>query len=251
VSRCVPGLSCWIAPAALLCHLFAPLSAFAATPIPIAITFAEQAVHLVRDTGMYSAGRGTALRADDVIDSGNATIQLDFAGSTVAVGPDSQVFIRHGMELVLLKGWLKVRGAVPHGVRLSTAGVQFDSTGATVTLHVVPGTSELFPESSDLAVTELADGKAQRGAKVPREQFGVKNGTMPLKLATRPPRDFLAGMPRAFLDVLIPVAVKGPTIPPRRERRITFAELAPWLAEQPSLRQQVQRRFSPFTPAPR
>jgi hypothetical protein len=251
VSRCVPGLSCWIASAAFLSPLLAPAPVFAATPASISITFAEQAVHLGRDTGMYSAGRGTVLQADDLVDSGKATIQLDLAGSTVAVGPDSQVFIRSAAELVLLKGWLKVRGAAVRGPRLSTSGVRFDSTGATVTLHAAPGTSELFPESGDLPVTELAGGKAQRSSKVPREQFGVKNGSAALKLAARPPRDFLAAMPHAFLDALIPVTAKGPAVPPRRERRATFAELAPMLAEQPALRQQLQRRFQPPMPAAR
>jgi len=250
VSRCVPGLSCWIVSAALLCLPLAPAPAFAATSTSIAITFAELPIHLVRETGMYSASRGTALQADDLLDSGKATIQLDLAGSTLALGPDSQLFIRSAGELVLLKGWLKVRGAIDRGPRLSTSGIRFDSTGATVTLHAAPGVSELFAESSDLPVTELAGDKAQRAGKVPREQFGVKNGTAPLKLTAHPPKEFLAGMPRAFLDALVPVPMKGQAQPPKRERRATFAEVASWLAEQPALRRQVQRRFTPTMPAP-
>lgn len=217
------------------------------------ITFTEQPVRLARGTSMYSAVRGAVLLANDLVDTGKSTLQLDAGGSTVALGPDSRVFIRNGAELVLLQGWMKVHGAPSRGPRLATAALQFDSTGASVTLHALPGTTELFAESGDLQVTELAPGKAGRTIRVPREQYAVTNGAQPLKLAAHPPQAYLAGMPRAFLDALVPVAVQGPPVPPRFEHAATLAELAPWLTEQPALRQQVQRRFQPDRPvkAPR
>lgn len=250
MSRCVPGLSRWLASAVLLCPLLAAAPAFAVAAAPVAITYAELPVRLVRDTGMYSAGRGTALQANDLIDAGKAAIQIGLAGSTVALGPDSQLFIRSAGDLVLLKGWLKVYGAALRGPRLSTGAIELDSTGATVTLHVAPDVSALFAESGDLAVTELASSKRQRVAKVPREQFAVKHGDAPLKLAAHPPKDFLAGMPRVFLDTLVPVAVNGPALPPKYERRATFADVAPWLAAHPALHRQLQRRFNPALSKP-
>lgn len=236
--------------------LCACLPAFAAGPapaaMPVAITFADQPVKVARETGMYSAGRGAVLLPNDLVVSGAGTILFDAGGATVALGPDSAMFIKDG-ELVLLRGWLKINGSVTRALLLTTAGLQFDSAGIAATLHATAARTELFAESGTVAVLELPAGKAPHRVNVPREQFGVRSGAWPLKLAARPPAAFLAGLPRAFLDPLVPLAAKGPAVPPKRERPATFAELAPLLAEQPALRQQLQARFTPprkVRPAP-
>lgn len=232
----------------VLLSLAAPLRTLAAPAArAILITFADTPVHLWRDTGRLIAGRGTALQANDLVDTSASAgvIQLAAGGSTIALGPDSQLFVKSGTELVLLKGWLKVRGAAAQGVRLATAQLQFDSTGATVTLHAAPEGAELFAESGEVLVTELAAGRQQRATRLPREQFGAKSSVLPLKLAPHPPKAFLAAMPRVFFDALVTVAATGPAVPPKRERPATFDELAPLLAEHPVLLQQVQRRFQP------
>lgn len=248
MSRQVCGLSLWL--------VFAPLSAYAAGPVsastsaatPVAITFTEQSVKLARDTGMYSASRGAALLPNDLITSGAGTVLLDVGGAAVAIGPASSVFFKNG-ELVLLSGWLKVKGSATRPLLLTTAGLQFDSAGITATVHAAPGMTDLFAESAAVAVLPLPADKAARRTVVPREQFGVRSGMQPLKLSARPPAAFLAGMPHAFLDPLVAVAVKGAPVPPKRERPATFAELAPLLDEQPVLRQQLQARFAPPKPA--
>lgn len=246
MSRHVPGLSLWLVLATL-----ATLPAFAAaaapSAMPMAITYTEQPVDVSRDTAMYKAGRGAALQSDDLITSAAGTVLLDAGGTTVALGPASAVFIRDG-ELVLLKGWLKVSGNPARTLLLTTPGLQFDSAGVAATLHVAPGSTELFSESASLTVTELPAARPPRSVKVAREQFGVRSGVLPLKLAARPPAGFLAGMPRTFLDPLVPLAAKGPGVPPKRDRAATYAELAPLLAEQTGLRQQLQARFAPPRP---
>ncbi|WP_332876495.1 hypothetical protein [Massilia sp. S19_KUP03_FR1] len=237
--RYVLGLSLSL----LLTGLLTPLCAGAAAASPVVITFAEAPVYLWRDTGRLIAGRGTPLQANDLVDASERTIQLVAAGSTIALGPDSRLFVKSAAELVLLKGWLKVRGAPAQGVKLRTSLLQFDSSGATVTLHAAPGSAELFVESGEVPVTELVAGKAQRSTRLPREQFAVKSAALPLTLASHPPKAFLAAMPRALFDALVSVAASGPANTPRRERAATFDELAPLLAEHPALLQQVQRRF--------
>jgi hypothetical protein len=240
VSRHVSGLSLWLVFACL------PAGAVSAAPaaLPVAITFADQPVKLARDTGMYSAGRGAALLPNDLIVSGAGTILLDAGGTTVALGPDSAMFIKNG-ELVLLKGWLKVNCSATRALLLTTASLQFDSAGIAATLHATPGRTDVFAESGTLAVLELPAGKTPHRASVPREQFGVRSGALPLKLSPRPPAAFLSAMPRTFLDTLVPLAAKGPPVPAKRERSATWAELAPLVAEQPALRQQLQLRFAP------
>jgi hypothetical protein len=75
--------------------------------------------------------------------------------------------------------------------------------------------------------------------------------SQPLKVAPRAPKEFLGGMPPAFFDALVPVAAKGTQTAPKLERATTFAEIAPWLADQPELRQAMHRRFHPPKPTQR
>lgn len=218
-----------------------------AAPAIIAITFAEGAPRLVRDKDIYRAGRGVVLRANDMLESGTGTLQLGAGGATVALGPASKVFVRNDSELVLLGGWLKLRGSAAQPFTVVANSLRLASAGTTITLHVSAGATELFAEAGDALVEEQGAGKARRSTKIPHEQFAVRAGALPLRLAARPPAAFLAAMPPGFRDETVALAVPAP-VAPRFERAATFAELAPWLAAQPSLRRQLQARFDPPRP---
>ena len=216
---------------------------------PVTLTFVEQPVQVWRDTFVYSAPRGAVLQALDILATGAGTVTLDASGTTVAVGPASQVCLLSPADLVLLRGWLKVRGAPAQGLRVATALAQFDSTGATVTLHAAPGSTELFAETGAVVVHAPGRRPAQlQTMRLAHEQYGVRTGTGPLTLAPHPPPAFLAALPPPFLDPFVVTAAQGPAPPLLRTREATYAELAPLLTGFPALRQQVQRRFG--RPAP-
>lgn len=231
----LPGLTLWLAVGA----------SAAAAPAAVTISYAEQPLRLVRDTSFYSAGRGVALRGNDILASNAGVVQFDAGGSTVALGPASRVWVKGDDELVLLEGWLKVRGHPRRPMSVGTALLRVTSAGATATLHAAAGAAEVFAESGDLPVDTLMAGKAARSTTLPSEQFAVASYNKPLRVAARPSAAFLAAMPASFRDVLVPVAFKGAAMAPSRERAATYAELAPWLSGQPGLRQAVQRRFEP------
>lgn len=241
MSRNLLGLFLLFAALAPAAHAAAP-----ATPAtPIVITFAEQAARLVRTTSLYRAGRGVVLRENDMLESGSGAIQLDAGGATLAIGPASKVYIGTGGQIVLLDGWLKVRGRADDAIGVATENIGLASAGTTATLRAAAGASELFAESGELLVHELGRGRRKRSASVPHEHFAERAGALPLRIADRPPPAFLAAMPRSFRDELVPLAVKGAPIEPKHERAATYAELAPWLADHPVLRQRVQARFEP------
>jgi hypothetical protein len=217
----------------------------AAAPASIAITFAEPAARLARDTSMYRAGRGVVLRANDMLESGSGAIQVDAGGSTLALGPATRVYIRSGSELVLLDGWLKLQGRPGQPLTVATSTLQLDGAGATVTLHAQGDTSELFAETGEVPVRELNAGKPRIASKVAHDQFAARSGALPLRIAPRPPAAFLAALPRDLSDALVPVKAGAATAAPPLERAASFAELGPWLAGQPLLRQRLQRRFDP------
>lgn len=237
-------------PALLLLVLALPPSTAGAAAVAT-ISVAEQPVRLLRDTTFYSAGRGAQLQPGDIVEAGRGTLQLEAPHCcTLALGPASRIYFKTGkpFDLVLLDGWLKVQAPAGGAARISAGGLQLSSSG-TFVLHAGAGKAELFVETGDPGVTDLQAGKASPPARVAHEQYAARSAGQPLKVLPRPPKEFIGAMPRAFQEILLPVAVKGAAPVPRLERRAAFADVAPWLETEPALHQALQRRFFPPKPS--
>jgi hypothetical protein len=235
----------------LLTMAFWPASPARGAPAPTAISFAEQPVRLFRERAFYIASRGVRLQDGDIIETGAAGIQLAGGSATIALGPASRVAFKLGarpFELILLDGWLKIHASEPAIV--SAAGVRLDAAASSVIVHANADKIELFVESGAPAVDEIQGGKMLRHTTLMREQYAVRTEKEPLKPLPRAPKDFLAAMPPVFADQLVPVALKGPPPVPKLERQAAFADVAPWLATEPALKQLIQRRYAPRKPAP-
>jgi hypothetical protein len=247
----------------LLSLAWAPSSSCAAPGVAGAplISFAEQPVRLLRGTGVYVAGRGARLQDGDIVASAAAPIQLEAGAATVALGPDTQVHLRikaNAVDFVLLNGWMKIQsgavaGAAGKPVAASTGGLHFSAANSAVIVHAGPGKTELFVESGEPVVEQGQAGQG-RQVRLVREQFaGVDRAAqLPMKLLPRPSRQFLADMPRGFADRLVPLVAAAALAPavPKLEHPAVFAEVAPWLLEEPALRQAIQRRLAPRKPVP-
>ncbi|MET0855692.1 MAG: hypothetical protein ABWY27_02980 [Telluria sp.] len=234
-------------------HFMAASMALAAPPVSIA--FAEQPVRLLRDKSFYLAGRGAQFQHGDIVESGSGAVQLDGGGAAIlALGPATRLQVRlgpKGSDYLLLAGWLKVqaRAATEGGpVTVSSPGARIELAAASVILHAEPGKTALFVESGQPGVEELQPGKRPRRSAIAREQYAVFGTAQPIKVMPRAPREFLGAMPPAFFDALVPVAARGAMTAPKLDRPATFAEIAPWLADQPELRQALYRRFHPPKP---
>jgi hypothetical protein len=233
------------------------------------ISFAEQPVRLWRDTGVYGAVRGTRLQDGDIVAAGASAIQVETGSATVALGPATQVYLRiksnsvaNAVDFVLLNGWMKIQSAAlataagnpvsasAGGLRVGAAkGAPNGTAGSAVILHASPGATELFVESGAAVVDEAQAGK-RRQFTLAREQYAVKagNAKQPMKLLPRPSKQFLADMPPVFADRLVPLVVKVAASAPKLVHPAVFAEVAPWLADEPALRQAIQRRLAPRKP---
>jgi hypothetical protein len=108
----------------------------------------------------------------------------------------------------------------------------------------------LFVESGAPAINEIQAGKVPRQTSLTREQYAVRAAKQALKPLPRPSKDFLTGMPPAFADALVPVALKGPAPLPKLERQVAYADVAPWLTTEPAVRQLIQRRYAPRKVSP-
>ena len=219
--------------------------AASAVPAAFSITFCEQPASLVRGKSLYRAGRGTGLLPDDMLESGRGTVQLGAGGTTLAIGPATRIWIRSGSDIVLLDGWLKLQGCGGRAMTVSTSNLSLTGAGASLTVQASGAATALFAEAGSVPVRELDAGKARRAVTVAPEQFASRSGAHALRVAPRPPPDFLAALPRDLRDVLVPLPASSPAVLPRPERVLGFAELAPWVAGHGALRQQLQRRFDP------
>jgi hypothetical protein len=251
VSRRLAKLSVCLAIAWSSAHAVpaAPVAAPSVAPSAVSITFAEQPARLVRGKSLYRVGRGAGLQPDDMLESGSGTIQLDADGTTLAIGPATRIWIRSGSDIVLLDGWLKLQGRGGRAMTVSSSSLSLTGGAASLTMRVSGAMTTLFAEAGTVPVRELDAGKARRTVTVAPEQFASRSGAQPLRLAARPPPDFLAALPRDLRDVLVPLPAGGAAVVPRPERTLSFAELAPWVAGHGALRQQLQRRFEPPRPA--
>jgi hypothetical protein len=228
-----------------------PAAHAAPAPVPstVSIAFAEQPARLVRGKSLYRVGRGTGLQPDDMLESGSGTIQLDAGGATLAIGPATRIWIRNGSDIVLLDGWLKLQGRGGRTMTVSSSNLSLTASASSLTMQASGAATALFAEAGTVPVRELDAGKARRAVTVAAEQFASRSGTQPLRLAARPPPDFLAALPRDLRDVLVALPVTGPAVVPRPERALSLAELAPWVVGHGALREQLQRRFTPPRPA--
>jgi hypothetical protein len=221
----------------------------APAPSSVSITFAEQPARLVRGKSLYRVGRDTGLQPDDMLESGSGAIQLDAGGATLAIGPATRIWIRSGSDIVLLDGWLKLQGRGGRAMTVSSSNLSLTGSAASLTVQASGAATALFVEAGTVPVRELDGGKARRAVTVAPEQFASRSGAQPLRLAARPPPDFLAALPRDLRDALVPLPANAPAMLPRPERTVGFAELAPSVAGHGALRQQLQRRFEPSRPA--
>ncbi|TFW14758.1 hypothetical protein [Duganella callida] len=215
------------------------------------ITFAEQPLRALRDTSFFTLPRGARPQNGDILETRGSGAQIEGIGATIAaVGPATVIHLKLGgvPELRLLQGWLKVQAGKSPGPAIVSGPLRLTLASGSIILHSESGKTELFVEDGEPAVTETATGKPARQIKVAREQYAIVTAAAPLKALPRPPKDFIAGLPPGFADILVSVPFKGAEPPIRKEGPATFEEAAPWLSDAPALRQLLHNRFYPPPP---
>lgn len=239
------------------CILFFNQAAFSADPGAIAgVSYAEQPFQLLRATSLYVGERGMRLHDGDLIATDKAGIQLENLGSgTIAVGPASRVYVKLGpglAELVLLAGWMKVQQGPPGGalgLTVSAGNLRWGAGSSSAIVRTSSGKTDLFVEIGELAVIERGGQQTVRTSHVSHEQYAVLLPKQPLKLLPRAPKEFLASMPPAFFDTLVAVILKGSPVLPKLDHPAKLSEVAPWVADDPSLSEMLHLRFNPPKPA--
>lgn len=238
--------------------LLAPLSAAAE---PLAVTWLEGSLRLLRGAAVFAGAEGLRLREGDILESGpEGLVQLEAAdGSVVILGPATRVLLlalpgdKRGspLDLVLRAGWLKVQGAKEAGetrVLSPTLGISFQD--AAVVMFIAKDSAAAFVERNTAKVGEVgALGGFGASASVKAGDFVSRQEGKPMVTEMRPPPAFLSGMPRAFRDSLPTrlARVKDREVAPKLEHEVAYREVEEWLKAPKNWRKDMVKRFQPRT----
>jgi hypothetical protein len=208
-------------------------------------------LHVIRGVSMLQGVEGMKLRLGDILETGpaaTAQAQLEFSGGAVVeLGPSSQLYIMSQTggtaDLVLLSGWLK--GETTSGsYRYSSPIVSATTKGGNVLLHATSDASDAFVEHGTASVS----GGGAAIPSSPDKIFFTHQVGKPLVPAERPSKDFIAGMPLSFRDVLPPrlsaFATKKPPVP-KSDHDVSYAEVERWLMLPAAWRKGFAVRFKP------
>jgi len=242
-----------------LLALLVSMGSVFANPIPV-ITMADKPVQLIRGTVLYRAATGVGIQKGDFIETGPDMIQIEASPSiTLALAPNSRLLInemagldnRSRIGVTLLNGWLKLVSKLAQTnkpVLITSTTLQMRGGAGSLIVHSDTNTTKIFVEEGGLEVTGTDDGaKSEPWLKVKQEQYVTHVMDQPIKIAERPARDFISGMPQSFRDPLISVATKlqGKILPPTKTREVNYADVEAWLTSDLPNKKYFVKQFSP------
>ena len=210
------------------------------------ISFVDKPVLLIRDVALHLAGAGVPLQIGDMIETAEGSMQIEGLGGTIlSLGPNTRIYLGNA-EMSLLEGWVKLQSSGV-AIAIGTPRLRLPAASGTVIIHVTFAREEIFVVEGSRSVTELDSRReTDRDLKLEREQYLVRLGDAPGKISTRPDSEFIAEMPRGFLDPLVTVAerLKG-RVGLKKEKDVGFSDVEPWLTSNVGLRKRLVTRFIP------
>ena len=236
------------------------------------VTVKEGDAALVRDANLYSFGEGVRLAAGDIVESaaGARLVRIEFAdGYALDLGPATKVLLaphfaderRRTARVYLLAGWAKLSAATPpagmNGAALiatSVADVTAIGRSAVVRFESGPLTSAMvFAESGTVALAERsAKGGVEKAMALKTGEFYTRVADAPGVVTPRPNGDFVDKVPRPFLDTLPLLAPRfaAREVSPKPTGLAGYADLAPWLSAEASLRPGFVARWKALAQQP-
>jgi hypothetical protein len=236
---------------AFACAFFHAAASAVDNPV---IAYAEAPVRLIRDINRYSASQGVPLQAGDILESGDAGVQIEGLGaSIIAIGPHSRIGIGLSgplSDIALLSGWLMIQTKTADpttAITVSTTDLIFAPATGTLIILSAAAEKSAYIEAGTHVISELGSQReVQRQVKLGPDGFASRKAGEKLKLMPRPSRDFLSSVPLAFRDPLIAVADKIKSrSAPKLDQAVRYEDVSGWLASNLGLGQRLVTRFKP------
>ena len=236
-----------------LCFALLLPAVAAAQPVGVA-WLSEGKVFLVRGATLHAVADGTKVSEGDIVATEpRSQVQIQFNdGSIVNAGPGTRLMVvsaKGTPEVALSNGWLKiVQKQGSRNLRVGTPSAQLSFDEATAVVQAAPGVLQAFVESGSLALSEASEkpGAPAAARRVKAGEFySAAKGQRAVQ--PRPAREFIEAMPRHYRDPLpaLPDKVKDRKVEPRRERDVSYEDVAEWLKSPMPVRKGFVKRFQP------
>ncbi|MGE5452968.1 MAG: hypothetical protein ACM3VZ_14130 [Acidobacteriota bacterium] len=227
------------------------------------LTMLEGSAWVIHGAARSSTPEGARLEADDFFETAPTTTlaRLEFEdGTVVDLGPSSRVWVSpvwpHASPAdpagaavaYLLQGWAKVsseQAPLRGRAWLATPALDVIQMARGAVVRVQGQDAEVFAESGDAAVRPRGKRASTTPLKLGRGQFLSQHGEAAAQVLPRPSADFLAAVPRPFMDTL-PArrdAFKGKRVSLTPGAPLSYADLQAWLNAEPRVRARLPQRW--------
>ncbi len=233
---------------------------------PASVTFlagiVEGSVVVLRQSQRYGLPEGASLQPEDIVETGpGAFVQLELAdGMLVGVGENSRLMLsprvaaaRAGgaLRFYVLEGWVKVTPSPSSSSRVPAGGedvylapsAEIAGKAAVSVAHLERSAWAVFVESGAVRVSERSSGRTPWLLKA--NEFGSQRAGAKPVVASRPPADFVAQMPRWFRDALPSRAdlYAGRKVAPKLLGEVSYDDVSAWLHAEAAVRQPLLLRW--------
>jgi hypothetical protein len=204
------------------------------------VTLVEGGGRVLRGATWYKLVVGTRVEDADIVEAfDQSQAQIEFAAGSLAdlVGPGKVYLVPAAARapapiiLSMPAGWLKI-ATKPPGLRVRTLAVDLVVVDGILVVHTSGPAVDYFVESGSGRLIEMTPNGVDGPARdVKSGEYGSKSATGAFSTAQRPPKAFVAAMPKHFVDPLPALATRIKSKPALVvDHEITYAEAEPWLS---------------------
>ena len=217
------------------------------------VTILQGRATVIRALSEFDVAQGLRLLPDDLLRTEEGTfLRVEYEDQTwIELGPQTLLQLNHPAKrrrtnragLYLLEGWLKLecKSDAAGGCSLASKDMDLVDLSGAVVIRAIGGGLAVFAEQG----TARGINRGMRGAAsitLNAGDFLLVAPGRPASVHARPPADFVAALPRAYLDTL-PYRYslfEARAVLPKDPRAFSYAEVEPWInAEAPVRRQFV------------
>lgn len=244
---------------------------------PALVTILDGAAVVLRGSTRLQLAEGVRLAPQDIVETTAEArlLRIEFPdGMALSLGPATRLWIeprlagegRRSARSYLLRGWVKLNAAPaapagrPAGALIASPVADLLTTGASLVASVQeaagapPGpTLQVFAESGELSLQERQGGQALGGVQRLRSgEFLGRSAAGKSAVSARPPAEFIAQVPRAFLDTLPARAAlfQQREVAAKPLGEPSYADVSAWLTAEPALRRPAMPRWRPLLRTP-
>ncbi len=217
------------------------IGAFPAFAAPAGtVTLLEGKGSFIRGAARYALVEGVPIEKGDIVELAErsfANVELS-GGAMAAFGPQTRVMLltsakAGGNELFLLQGQMKV--VAPPNIggpdRITTPIISLTLVDAIAVLQNSADKAALFMERGEAKIQELGGEHASSVRVLKNGEFYTRKVAQKGEITPRPTADFVADLPRPFIDKL-PSRLdkfKDQKIEPKKMPDFTYADVEAWL----------------------